>query len=469
MSDTPHATEPELDHQARIAQAQEAVQRAATSVGSDPERPQFHFTAPARWMNDPNGPIFYRGWYHAFYQHHPYGDQWDQMHWGHARSRDLIHWEHLPIALAPMKTLGEDHVFSGSTYLRPDGSPAIFYTSIGEGREPEQWAALPKDDDLIRWERTSRNPVLAVSLHGETQIAEWRDPYLFEEGGRTFLVAGGNIDGHGIVALYESTAADLLSWEYRGVMFHYQGGNVECPNFLKFGDRYALLLSVEGRVDWFSGRFDLETLTFSASQSGTLLDGSYASQAFRDELGQWVHLAWVHMDRHVGWNGALTLPTHLELDESGTLLCRPISAVHDLFTTVFEETDIDLYTPRDLSEEFAGERFRVRLSWGPAELTSLELKLFGQSVSIDSAAIVLPGRKPVPVPSTERVNLDLYFDGCLLSAFSNDGRVHVISHVQPDLNAPKLVIGGTGTLEQITVQSTSEVVTRTADSSEIPR
>src|SRR5262245_20696977 len=105
---------------AKFDEGREALARAITSASNavarasaDPARPVCHFRPPANWMNDPNGLIQHRGWYQLFYQHNPYGDQWGHMHWGHARSRDLIHWEHLPIALWPSKEAGEEHVFSG--------------------------------------------------------------------------------------------------------------------------------------------------------------------------------------------------------------------------------------------------------------------------------------------------------------------------------------------------------------------
>ncbi|HXG46495.1 MAG TPA: glycoside hydrolase family 32 protein, partial [Methylomirabilota bacterium] len=113
---TPYATP-------AITRAMTSVAEATPRVQDDPQRPIYHFLAPAQWMNDPNGPLFHNGYYHLFYQYNPFGDQWGHMHWGHARSRDLVTWKHLPIALAPAKEHGEDHVFSGCATISPQGRP----------------------------------------------------------------------------------------------------------------------------------------------------------------------------------------------------------------------------------------------------------------------------------------------------------------------------------------------------------
>jgi len=85
------------------------------NLATDPLRPQFHLLPAANWMNDPNGPIFWRGTYHMFFQYNPNAAVWGDMHWAHAISQDMIHWKHLPVALAP--TGGgpdQDGCFSGS-------------------------------------------------------------------------------------------------------------------------------------------------------------------------------------------------------------------------------------------------------------------------------------------------------------------------------------------------------------------
>jgi len=119
-----------------------------------------------------------------FIKHNPYGDRWDWMHWGHARRKDLVHWEHLPIALWPSVEKGENHCFSGSGFIKDDGSPILFYTSIGH-ENPEHWAALPLDNKLKQWEKHPGNPIVVMEDHGEQFIDDWCDPFLFREGSDT--------------------------------------------------------------------------------------------------------------------------------------------------------------------------------------------------------------------------------------------------------------------------------------------
>src|SRR5438270_8146407 len=123
----------------------------------DHQRPKYHFLPAAHWMNDPNGPIFWKGKYHMFYQYNPHGAFWGTMHWGHAVSTDMIHWKHLPVALAP--TPGgpdKDGVFSGCT-VDNDGVPTIIYT----GTKPEVQCIATGNDELTTWKKYKGNPVIA--------------------------------------------------------------------------------------------------------------------------------------------------------------------------------------------------------------------------------------------------------------------------------------------------------------------
>src|SRR3954451_12123480 len=162
-----------------LAKATQAVVDAIPVAEADPERPIYHFHPPSNWTNDPNGTIYYEGWHHLFYQLNPFDAQLGDQHWGHARSRDLVNWEHLPIAIWPSEALGERAIFSGGAVIAGDGRPRIIYTSIGK-LQPEQWMAVPKDDELIAWEKYRGNPILTQEAHAGGPIAQWRDPFMFK-------------------------------------------------------------------------------------------------------------------------------------------------------------------------------------------------------------------------------------------------------------------------------------------------
>ncbi|TFG48190.1 MAG: hypothetical protein E4H40_05090 [Candidatus Brocadiia bacterium] len=172
-----------------IARAAEALAKAAPRALADPARPVYHFLPPAQWMSDVCGAIKHKGWYHIFYQLDPYGDQIPygsrsgKVHWGHARSRDMVHWEHLPPALAPL-----DHEIrcnSGCVTINKAGQPMIFYTSVLSASPREHCAAIG-DDELLTWKRYPSNPVLTLDNHGGPRFGEgWSDCYIFGYAQRT--------------------------------------------------------------------------------------------------------------------------------------------------------------------------------------------------------------------------------------------------------------------------------------------
>src|SRR5947207_4652259 len=144
-----------------LKKATKSVLEAIPLAEADTDRPVYHFHPPANWNNDPNGTLFYKGWHHLFYQLNPSAPSGGNQHWGHARSKDLVNWEHLPIAIWPSSDKGERAIFSGGAIIAKDGRPRLIYTSIGHA-QPEQWMVLPQDEDLFRWKKFEGNPVLTV-------------------------------------------------------------------------------------------------------------------------------------------------------------------------------------------------------------------------------------------------------------------------------------------------------------------
>lgn len=135
-------TEPNVEYEnPLIRPGMDAMAARAAEADADPARPVYHFRPPSGWMNDVNGPLLHQGYYHIFYQLNPYRtDGRYGTHWGHARSRDLVHWEHLPLAVWPSTELGESSCYSGTAGFDANGRPIILYTST------KRWG--PRTDDL---------------------------------------------------------------------------------------------------------------------------------------------------------------------------------------------------------------------------------------------------------------------------------------------------------------------------------
>ena len=301
--------------------AEDALARAIPSAQADPLRPRYHFAAPAQWMNDPNGMIFFNGVYHLFYQLNPYAPRWGEIHWGHAKSPDLAHWEHLPIALAPAYASGEKHCFSGCC-VDDNGTPVIFYTSIG-GRlglvnvriGAQQWKALG-DATLMHWELASDNPFVDQGMHLR-KIYDWRDPYIWKDGERWRMVLAGKQRGDrgGSVYLYDSP--NLEDWAFKGAIYQNEDKGVECPNMLKFGDRHVLIISPYSQVRYTVGRFEGDR--FLPGSWFDLDHGRdfYATNTFIDGEDGYKLMGWLKVPGNGAWHGCLSLPRQVTLTEKG--------------------------------------------------------------------------------------------------------------------------------------------------------
>ncbi len=317
-------------------------------------------------MNDPNGTVFHNGYYHVFYQWNPDGDYWGNIHWGHARSRDLITWEHLPAALTPSRELGEEHCFSGCLALREKEPALILYTAIGPQMDvrdsAQQWAAWG-DNELITWQKHLANPILTLEIHNGVDVLDWRDPFVFVDNGRSFLLLGGELFGQDggapVVLLYEAKTAHLDEWTYRGILFQppgLEGTSVECANFFKSSDRWVLLLSISNRVEYYLGEFDAEAGVFNAKMTGQI-DGSdqfYATNILLDDKQRLICFGWIRgFAPNRGWNGCLSLPRILSVDPKGVLQQIPAPELNTLHGKGFHAADIPLgvYSLADFHSE----------------------------------------------------------------------------------------------------------------------
>jgi beta-fructofuranosidase len=424
-----------------IARAMAAVEAAVPRAQADPAHPIFHVTSPAQWINDPNGPIYFKGYYHLFYQLHPFSDESGPKYWGHVRSRDLAKWEHLPIALWPSTELGESEIWSGCCTINGNGEPMAFYTSIAPGKpaktHAEQWAAIG-DKDLITWRKSPANPVLSEALHGGTKVYEWRDPFIFRHKHRTFMVLGGNLNdtkgGEAVINIYEAENPELTKWKYRGVLFKLpdpKARTSECPNFFNIGDRWVLFVSPYGKVQYFVGDFDANTCRFHPQTNGLLDYGPnfYAPNTMLVPNGRRIVWGWVTgFKSGRGWNGCLTLPRELSLAIDGQLRQEPAPELKKLRGKSVEWKNVPLSADSKPFKLPATNTIEIELE---IELNGAENMAIGiKNTSNDSHALDMTfenskfkmGGLEAPLSSDEKkgnLNLRLFLDRSVLEVFAN--------------------------------------------------
>ena len=327
-------------------------------IAADPLRPQFHLLPASNWMNDPNGPIYWKGGYHMFFQYNPNAAVWGDMHWAHAISPDMIHWKHLPVALAPTPGgYDQEGCFSGSA-VDNHGTATILYTGV-KMAPPEQATlrdgthnflevqclATSTDRDLRTWQKRSQ-PVLLPPK--DSRITGFRDPCMWRAESSWYLGIGSGIRGEGgCVLLYRS--ADLLHWEYlhplasgnrngKSTNDPVDAGEMwECPDFFPLGKKHVLLYSTERKVYWESGEFDPKELTFHTEKQGLLDHGScYALKSQQDAQGRRILWGWVTETRPeaeysaAGWAGCMSLPRVLTLADDGSLRMAVVSEIAQL-------------------------------------------------------------------------------------------------------------------------------------------
>jgi beta-fructofuranosidase len=307
-------------------------------MASDLHRPVYHFLPTANWMNDPNGLIYWRGQYHLFYQYNPGSAVWGNIHWGHASSDDLLHWQDLPIALTPTpEGCDRDGCWSGCAVIH-DGVPTLVYTGWRE--EMENVCVAYSHDELMTWVKYPANPVINGPPPGMVTTG-FRDPYVWWESTEWRMVLGAGIEGYGgAVLLYRS--GDLHQWDYLGILLagdsDLYGTTWECPNFFRLGDRYVLVVSQLGanRVHYFSGKYRANR--FIADHSGLVDDGRcfYAPQVFMDKNGRALMMGWVQEERAIeahraaGWAGVQSVPRQLALTRDGRLENKPVQELNTL-------------------------------------------------------------------------------------------------------------------------------------------
>ena len=415
---------------------QSAKIKDAENLYHEPRRPQFHFTARRGWLNDPNGLVFYQGEYHLFFQHNPYGWNWGNMHWGHAVSRDLVHWTELPEALYP-----DEHgtMFSGSAvvdWLNTAGfqagkNPALVAMFTAAGHPFTQGIAFSQDRGRT-WTKYEHNPVL------DHIVGENRDPKVVWFAPEKKWVMALYLD-RSDYALFSS--ADLKSWQKLSEVN--LPGDSECPNFFQVpldGDtRNPRWVFFGAGGVYLVGKFDGRKFT-PETRPRRLHHGNcwYAAQVFSDipaRDGRCILIPWGRLPdgeifRGMTFNQMMGLPVELALHStsSGPSLAvtpvRELKSLRQTTRTIIPQT----FKPGDNPlAGIQGDLFEIEGEIAPGDAKEVSFELRGAPVVYNAVThtISCMGNQAELAPKDGRISLHIFVDRASVDIFGGDGTLYL--------------------------------------------
>ena len=368
----------------------EAIYQADTFAGQDSlyeekNRPQFHFSPRRGWNNDPNGLVYCEGEYHLFFQHNPYERDWGNMHWGHAVSRDLLHWQELDEALYPD---GHGTMFSGSAVIDYDNTagfnkgktPAMVAIYTADGSEKQVQCIAYSLDKGRTWTKYSGNPV--IDSKEKWNSRDTRDPKVFWYApGKHWVMVLFERDGHSI---YNSE--NLKDWTYCS----HVSGFWECPELFELpvdGNRSNTKWVMYGASGTYMiGTFDGKRFVPESGKHYYATGSIYAAQTYTgipEKDGRRIQIGWGRIT-HPGmpFKSMMLFPTELSLKTTQNgirLFSQPVREIEQLQTLKVRKSDLNALQAIETLQAFKGEScLRIRTTIKLSHATSAGLSLNGQ-------------------------------------------------------------------------------------------
>lgn len=419
--------------------------KGAENLYREPLRGQFHFSPKRGWNNDPNGMVFYNGEYHLFFQHNPYGWPWGNMHWGHAVSRDMIHWEELGDKLAP-DDMGP--MFSGSAVVDwkntsgfgKDGKPPLVLIYTAAGNPTVQ--AIAYSTDGRHFTKYSGNPVVKQITGGN------RDPKVMWHEPTQKWVMVLYVEWEKKHTIHFFTSPNLRDWTLASITEGIPGSNYlfECPDFFelpvdgKASNKKWVLLAANG--EYAVGTFD--GTTFMPEQTkltGHRGRGFYAPQTFSDipkRDGRRIQIGWFQTEtKGMPFNQSMTVPLELKLvstPDGPRLTFAPVRELTRLRAKTYQVRAGTL-TPASANPlaQVATDLVELRTEFTPAEGSEITFNVRGCAVTYDTKKqeLVVNGHRAHAPLQKGKQRLAIYCDRTGLEVFASDGLCYVPMPFQP--------------------------------------
>ncbi|MBQ2709418.1 MAG: glycoside hydrolase family 32 protein [Clostridia bacterium] len=410
---------------------------------ADPTHPRWHLTPPSHCMIDFWGAVDVDGWHHIFYHTFRYaGKLGEDTVFGHARSRDFLQYEQLPLPICPAKE--ELRMNDGFICMKPDGIPVMLYTSVPRDGSPRAHYAAVGDRELRRFERCPE-PFMTLENHGGPAFGwGWSDPYVFEAFGRTFMLMSKCIeDGKNRMPIYEALDDSFTRWEYRGIMFEDNG---EVVNFFPMGDKWVMIFCPYGPIRWFVGTFDEATLTFRAENDGILCHG-FVNQTNPTDRGFYATCVYQEAERRIlcgwmsgfpedrMWSGCMGTPRELGINDRLQLTSMPIREIETLHIGE--------------AMRFSGESGCMELGAPSLDMTlelcgDVVLEFEGMTtITVTSDGFAIDGfARPGTLAPAEKRRLRILMDCSFVELYFDDGAVSAARPVRYAGEAVRLHVHG---------------------------
>jgi fructan beta-fructosidase len=429
--------------------------KGAADLYREKHRPQFHFSSRRGWNNDSNGLVFYKGEYHLYYQHNPYGWNWGNMHWGHAVSTDLVHWKELPIALYPQRF--GDWCFSGSAVVDVDNT-AGFKTGA-------------EDVIVAAYTSTGRGECIAYSTDRGRTFTDYPGNPVVTHKGRDPKIIWYAPGGRWVTAVYDEqgksrgisfyTSRNLKDWQFRSRI----DGFYECPEIFELpvdgnqNNKRWVVHAADG--NYMIGHFDGETFRpESAKQQWSYGNCFYASQTFNNlprEDGRRIQIAWGRIATPgMPFNQCMLFPCELTLrttEDGVRMFAQPVREIEKLHQQTYRWTDEAVRATHasplpdgNMLSDVAGELLHIRGRFEIGHAHGLDLVIRGVPVVYDAEKRELSctGKKAPLEPIGGTIQLEILVDRTSIEIFGNRGRVYMPIGVIPADNDRSLQLHARG-------------------------